>query len=122
MFLFIDYPSFLSVFLAILGAVSLMAAAIVIVMAKQREEIHKTDTAHVTSLAGLLATRDLELRVAREEIATLSSEYRQIAQIDIKEVVNSWERHKAADCFRENAVLRTRINELVARLEPYEKV
>src|ERR1041385_5015512 len=93
-YLLFDGPT-LSTAVGVLGVVSLVGAAVLVLLQRQREETHKTDTANIASLNSLLETRDLELKVCREEIATLSSEHRQIMQIDVKEIVNAWERMKA---------------------------
>lgn len=100
----------------------LVASALIIVLSKRREEVHRTDTANVTALKGLLGTRDLELAESGKDLETMTSEYKALAQIDIKEIVKGWLAHTASRYYVENAALKGENEELRARLARWEKV
>jgi len=113
----------------LLAVLLLLGAAALVLRSRAREETHKTDTANVASLNALLATRDKELAVKEaiiaskaKELETVTSEYKQVVQINITEMVNAWQKHISAQYMIENASLRLRNEELAVRLAQHEKV
>lgn len=102
-------------------AVLIIGAALV-VMSNRRQDIHKTDTANVQSLNALLVTRGLELTQALKDLQTVTSEYKALAQVNVKEMVNSWQAHTASRYYIENADLRATCEELRVRLARHERV
>lgn len=120
--LFLDPATIWQWISALLGLIILVGSAAIILLSKRREDVHATDLRNVSAQRGLIETRDLQLTDAKMELDTITSEYKTLVQIYIKELVQVWQSHLAAHYYVENGRLRAECDELKARLARYEKV
>lgn len=108
--------------LGALTVVSMVGAAIIILLSRRKEDARDADRRNVTALNDLVKTREQQLAAAQREVETLSAEYKQIAQVIVSEIVRGWLAHADSKCYQENAKLRAELEELRSRLSVYERI
>lgn len=99
----------------LLTLIGLIAAAVIVILSRKREESQAADRLNVASLEKLVATRDRELADERKKVAELieekkgvqkeleatAGELKQIAAIDIQELLNAHNLRRENDALRE---------------------
>lgn len=91
-----------NILIALLSLLITLGIALLILMSKRREEIHSTETKRADANEGLVKVRDTELadcnkrcEKCNEELEDVTSEYRAITSIHVKDLLAYWQTRDA---------------------------
>lgn len=117
---------YLKFMMVVLGIVGLITAGLIILLSKRKEDLHLTETKRADANANLVKTRDQELQDSKkqgqeykEELDTITVEYRTLAGINLKELFEFWERKEEFE--GQHEILKSEHRRLLLVLEHYEK-
>lgn len=74
-------------------------------------EQRRTDRENVRSLGDLITTRNMQLADVHRDLEILKVEYKQLIQVNIKEMITAWERQVNARALFEVTQARLRLAE-----------